>query len=174
MAAPASPPLPVTDRQYRLLKGFVSRYDSPQQMVKRVTVILRASAGESNYSTYRLTGMAVKLVKIWRDRWKASYGDLCVYEQGEGGVSVSDRSLLARMLEVLGDLPRSGAPPSFTDSQKQQIVALACQSPSDHGLPLSRWTHETLARQAKLIGIVDSISPSHLGEILKNTPVTAS
>jgi hypothetical protein len=48
-----------------------------------------------------------------------------------------------------------------------QIIAIACEKPEDHGRPVTHWTHRELAEVVVEKGIVDSISSSHLGTLLK-------
>jgi putative transposase len=61
----------------------------------------------------------------------------------------------------LSDSPRSGAPDRITAEQWCQIMALACEPPEEHGLPITHWTHKELAKEAVKQGIVEAISPSH-------------
>ncbi|TAG96581.1 MAG: helix-turn-helix domain-containing protein [Sphingobacteriales bacterium] len=77
-------------------------------------------------------------------------------------------------MKRLDDLPRSGAPKRISLSQEQQIVALACEKPRDHGVEMTNWTHEMLARVAISKGILESISSRYVGEILKKKQVATS
>jgi hypothetical protein len=43
-------------------------------------------------------------------------------------------------LAGLTDLPRSGRPRLFTEVQRAEVIALACELPAKHGVPLSTWT----------------------------------
>ena len=65
--------------------------------------------------------------------------------------------------ERFSDMSRPGAPVSFTPEQLCQIMALACELPENHSRPIARWTHVELAEETIKQGIVESISPSHLG-----------
>nr|WP_290667599.1 helix-turn-helix domain-containing protein [Ardenticatena sp.] len=68
--------------------------------------------------------------------------------------------------------PRSGgAPPRFTEEQKQAIVQLAMTPPRELGLPFSRWTLHKLAEVAVQQGIVESISHEYVRQILKKAGV---
>ena len=69
--------------------------------------------------------------------------------------------------ERLQDLPRSGAPDTFTPEQLCQIVALACEKPEHYGRPITHWTNGELADEAIKQGIVESISASYVGQLLK-------
>ncbi len=65
---------------------------------------------------------------------------------------------------ALHDAPRSGAPPTFTPRQQQQVVALACTEPPEGR---TRWTLELLCEQAVSRGFVDSVSKSEVALWLK-------
>ena len=52
----------------------------------------------------------------------------------------------------------AGVRPIFPPEVVLEVKALACQLPKDLGLPFSRFTHDEIARQAVLHGIVASIS----------------
>lgn len=68
--------------------------------------------------------------------------------------------------------PRSGgAPPRFTEEQKQQIVELAQIPPKELDLPFRRWTLHKLADQAAEQGIVDSISHEYVRQLLMEADV---
>ena len=77
---------------------------------------------------------------------------------------------MVKILSYLEDAPRSGAPKIFTLAQTQQIVALACQKPTEHGIEMTTWTHEMLAHIAISKGIVDTISSRYVGILLKKKP----
>lgn len=65
---------------------------------------------------------------------------------------------------ALTEKPRSGKPPRLTGEQKARITALACsQAPVGH----ARWTLRLLADKAVSLGLCDSISHNHVGDILK-------
>ncbi len=71
------------------------------------------------------------------------------------------------MLDILRDLPRSGAPERIPLSEKQQLIALACEKPEDYGIPFTQWNREMLAKVAMAEGIVEKISPRYVGKLLK-------
>ena len=68
-------------------------------------------------------------------------------------------------------LPAAAPPPEFTAEQVCEIVALACRKPEDFNLPISQWSHSDLAAAAVEQDIVESISPSHLGRLLREMDV---
>jgi hypothetical protein len=57
-------------------------------------------------------------------------------------------------------------PSSFPPLQRAQIVELACLEPVARGLHITHWTSGDLARQAICDGVVDSISPRTVRQIL--------
>ncbi len=67
---------------------------------------------------------------------------------------------------ALTENPRSGKPPRIKPEAKARITALACShAPEGH----SRWTLRLLADKSVELGLIDSISHNHVGEILKET-----
>lgn len=68
--------------------------------------------------------------------------------------------------------PRSGgAPPRFSEEQKQEIVELAQIPPKELNLPFRRWTLHKLAEQAAERDIVDSISHEYVRQLLMDADV---
>ena len=75
--------------------------------------------------------------------------------------------LKSSIVELLSDISRPGAPPTFTDEQIAKIISLSCESPENSGIPISHWTTKTLTKEVISRKIVNSISPSHIGRLLK-------
>lgn len=171
---PAAPALNMTDRQRRLLSEERRKRTTLEQYHNRISILLYGQEGKSNSWVSRQLGIGLKKVKGWRKRWESQYSTLLDYEKGVDGAGVSDAALLQAILGVVQDLPRSDAPVRITLAQKQQIVALACEKPDAHGVLMTDWTHEMLAKVAMARGIVDAISRRHLGGILKNEHLTTS
>jgi len=164
--APA-PAIPMTERQYRILSKYWGKHSLPQNKKTRIKILLLASQGRSNASVKRELGVDINTVKKWRRRWEAECDSINAFELGISDEGVSDKALLHRMLNVLKDSPRSGAPKEITLAQEQQIIALACEKPEDHGIPMTHWNREMLAHVAMAQGIVKKISPRYVSEILK-------
>ena len=164
---PVAPAIPMTERQKRILTKISQAHTTSQQIAKRVKILLLASEGRSNSSIPADVGTTYNTVLTWRRRWLSEYDKLLVYESGPDGQGITDQKLSKYMLGILKDFPRSGAPKVFTMEQEQQLLALACDKPIDHGLEITDWTHEMLAKTAIAKGIVKTISASHLGKILK-------
>jgi transposase len=78
--------------------------------------------------------------------------------------SVRKRFCTEGVDRALYDAPRSGAPPTFTPRQQQQVVALACTDPPEGR---ARWTLELLCEHAVKRGFVTSLSKSEAALWLK-------
>jgi len=166
--------LPMTDQQEKMLNQVLRAHGTAQQMAKRIKILLLAHQGKGHTEICSQTGVSYKTVLSWRGRWQSAYEELSSYESEMADNQISDKDLSKYLRHLLTDLPRSGAPKVFSLEQRQQLVALACDKPSTHGIPISDWTHEMLAKTAMAKGIVESISASHLGKILKKQSLTPS
>ena len=83
---------------------------------------------------------------MWRRRWLEEYESLLAFERS---IVVGDQvqgKLISRITNFLKDEQRSGAPKTFSLAERQQIVAMCCESPTDYGLEMTDWTHEMLAK----------------------------
>ena len=167
MAYPASPALPLTDRQRKLLEKHAGRNMVAEHEAFRCRVILNGADGLSDERSAKQLNRKVLAIKKWRKRWKAGYDQLLRFEQGVQDQGITDLALLRQMLLLLGDLPRSGRPKVITEAQEQQIVALSCERPTKYGLAVSTWTQALLAQKAVELGILPTISVHQVGVILK-------
>ena len=126
-------------------------------------MVLEASVNNNNEQVAYGLDSNRNTVRYWRQRWLEAAPALEAAEaQGD------DNALVALIEKVLADEPRVGAPATFTVEQIVEIVALACEAPSDSGRPVSHWTPSELADEAIKRGIVDSISPRSVGRFLKS------
>jgi putative transposase len=166
---PSTPPVQLSASQKDFLTQYSNKRTLGRQTYQRIAIVLHAHQGWSNLRIAREVGMNPNTVKKWRDRWIAGYQGLCLYEQQER--KPSER--LKRMLAVLSDSPRSGAPTRISLAEKQRLMALACKKPEDFGVPLTQWNREMLAWVAQREGLVKKISPRYVGKLLKNAPTTA-
>ncbi len=166
--SPPAPAIQMSSRQYKIFSKERNKRTTSRQNYTRISILLGASQGQSNSQIAREEGVNLNTVKNWRNRWNAAYDQLKIFEKGPEGKSVSEHELLQKMLEIISDRPRSGAPPRITDAQKQQIVAIACEEPADYGIIMTDWTLEMLAATAIKKEVVASISPSYVGRLLKN------
>jgi putative transposase len=134
------------------LQTLVRRHTTAQQIAQRARIVLLADAGETNSSIARQLDLEVDTVRAWRARWLALQA-----------VSLADLSVEER----LADLPRSGRKAEITAEQVCQIVALACEAPTEWGRPITQWTGREIAEEIMRRGIVEKISPRHASRLLK-------
>lgn len=159
----------MTALQYHLLEQESRKRTTQSQFKTRINLLLSAHQGQSNMQIARDLGLTRHTVKAWRKRWQSSYDQYCVYEKQMQTQGLSNGDYLKVLLDGLRDLPRSGTKKQISLQEEQQIVALASEKPQDHGLEITHWTHEMLAKVAIAKGILKKISSRHVGNILKKT-----
>ena len=140
----------LTEEERAELERIIRKHTTSQSEARRAKIILMAGEGTKRMAIARELGIAQEnVVTTWIKRW----------------LEMSDRVVTER----LQDLPRSGAPDTFTPGQLCQIVALACEKPEKYDRPITHWTNRELADEAIKQGIVESISVSYVGQLLKKT-----
>jgi putative transposase len=138
----------LTRSEKSALEQLLRRHSTPQNKARRAQIILLANEeAKTNKDIAKHLGINLCDVTRWTKRW----------------IDRAMEPVEAR----LSDSPRSGAPDRITAEQWCQIMALACEPPEEHGLPITHWTHKELAKEAVKQGIVEAISPSHVGNVLK-------
>jgi putative transposase len=142
------------EEERNLLRRISRKHTERQSIVRRAKIILRANEGCQYQDIAKGLGINEQSVTIWIKRWLERDSD-----------PVEDR---------LEDLPRSGTPDRISPEQWCRIIALSCERPSEYGLPITDWTHRELANEAIKQGIVEAISPSHIGSVLKKRHPTPS
>jgi putative transposase len=153
----------VTERQETILHQIIRRAKSPQNLVLRVKIVLGGRQyGLRNTQIGRDLNASSQTVSTWRGRWLAAYDLLGEIEDNE-----DDRELEGAIIQVLADLPRSGAPATFTAEQVCQIIAVACEAPELSGRPITEWTPRELTDEVIKREIVVSISSSQVERFLK-------
>jgi transposase len=140
--APRARQVTLTATERRRLKQVAYSHTAAYQQVIRVRIVLDAAHGYSNAKISRRRGVTIDTVRTWRSRYA---------DHGVAG---------------LKDRPRSGRPPRFTPLQVAEVKALACQLPTETGVPLSRWSCPDLAGEAIARGISPAISASTIRRIL--------
>lgn len=143
--APKSLTLSECDRQE--LEKLLNRRSTPQQIALRAKIILLAGKGNNNREIGRELNVSRFMARRWRNRW----------------LELSERSI--PVIERLKDEERSGTPAKFSREQVVELLALACSEPEDYGRPISDWTARELAEEVVKQGIVESISPRHVGRL---------
>ena len=106
------------------LETVIRKATSPQRDVFRARIILLAGAGLNNTEIARRLQCTRKTVRKWRGRFA---------EKGRAGLT---------------DEPRPGCPPTYDDTDRAVIIALACELPATRQLPLSRLSSSDIHGEA--------------------------
>lgn len=149
MPKSAPPPLKLEDSERQQLQQLVNRHNTPQQLALRASIILLADEGNNHREIARELNISRDMARLWRTRWLITEGK---------EMEVQTR---------LQDAERSGAPATFSLEQMVQLFAMACEKPENYGRPISQWTARELADEMVKQGIVKSISPRHVGRLLR-------
>ena len=136
-----------TERQY--LEELIKRHSTPQQIALRAKIILLADFGRNHREIARDLNISRDMSMLWRSRW----------------LSLKEKEV--PVFERLQDGERSGTPATFSLEQILQLFAIACEKPETYGRPISHWTARELAAEMVKQGIVESISPRHVGRLLE-------
>ena len=142
----------LSDREKEELEQLTKRHRSEQQQAQRARMVLASAQGHSNAYVARELKVSVDTVRLWRGRWV-----------GLQGIDLETLTVAER----LQDAPRPGTPPKFTEEQRCQMAAFACEAPLKAGRPISQWTGREIADELKKRGIVEQISPRHASYLLK-------
>ncbi len=104
-------PVKLTGDERQALETMIRKYTEKQNIVLHAKIILMADAGTTFQAIAQTLGIHNSTVTTGTTRWH----------------DTADKPVRER----LHDLPRPGAPDTFTPEQLCQIVALACESPQD-------------------------------------------
>lgn len=138
----------ITTKERMELEKIIGKQTSPQNIVKRAKIIVKANVEiKGNREIAREMDISPCDITLWTKRWIEHFD--------------------VPVLERLKDAARPGAPDKITPEQWCQIMGLACEPPEIYNIPITHWTYKALAEQAIKQGIVDKISPSHIGQTLK-------
>lgn len=159
-----APKIELSSRVRKIVQEIARQHRSEHRQVIRARLLLAMTDGAGNNALARKLKMDRGVVRSWRNRWLELAPKLINAEAS----AVSDPELRPLVLSGLSDLPRSGAPPTFTAEHIVRIVAIACQEPSEGGRPISHWTPPELAAEVVKRQIVESISVSSVGRFLKS------
>jgi len=166
----------LSERQRRELENIVARRNSFQGLVLRAKIILLADEGQSNASISKKLGIDNDTVRLWRKRWSTQEGKISVIEKDafleNGNIDkICYKQFVFAIVETIGDAPRPGAPTKFSAEQFAAIIAISCQPPVECDREVSHWTDRELADEAIKQGIVDSISDSTIGRLLRENTI---
>lgn len=141
--------LNLSDGDRHELQQLINRHNTPQQIVLRAKIILKASDGQNHREIARNLDINRQMARLWRNRWLETEGkDLSIFQR-------------------LQDMERVGAPVKFSMEQVIELFALACSPPEDYGRPISHWTPRELADEIMKLGIIESISARHVARLLE-------
>ena len=170
MPRPTAPKIELAPRVRSIVEEIARQRNAEYRTVVRAKLILAMAAGVGNRELARSQQMDREVIRIWRTRWIELTPKLARAEVAQA----SEQDLRSLILTGLSDLPRSGAPVTFTAEQVAQMVAVACEDPSQSGLPISHWPPQELAVEVVKRQIVERISPSSIGRFLKSGGLTAT
>jgi putative transposase len=130
------------------LQALLNRHRTPQQIALRAKIVMLSAEGRNHHEIARELEISHQTARRWRKRWL----------EGQGrGMEVADR---------LEDAERRGDPAKFELEQILHLFKLACDDPGDYNRPISEWTNRELADELIHQGIVETISPRHVGRLL--------
>jgi putative transposase len=142
----------LTGNERKQLTALSHKLNAPYKYVIRAKIILMAARGIPYKEIVVKTDSSSEVVTKWVKRWNET--------------SASEEKNIESRLK---DLQRTGSPCKFTAEQKCKIVSLACEKPELYDRPITHWTNGELVNEAIKQGIVQKISPRHVGYILKKT-----
>ena len=128
-------------KEREALEALVRKATAPQREVMRAKIALMANEGRTTAAIAASLGLSLPSVSKWRGR---------VASQGVAG---------------LREGRRPGRPRRIGDTQRLQLLALACERAEDGGRATP--TLDELCERAVQQGVVPSISRSHLQRILQ-------
>ena len=137
----------MTEEEKVKLHKIIAKRKSSQAKVLRARIILLDDEGLTVSAIASELGVVKNTVIKWVRRWK-----------GNPESSVIER---------LKDLPRSGCPDKFTAEQICKIIATCCENPMEYGRPITHWTQRELVDVLIEQEVVESISASEIGRILR-------
>lgn len=146
-------PVTVLPEQREALEHLIRTRSTPQQLALRARVVVQAADDIGVRASARELGVWPKTVRYWRKRWR----------EATERQSVPER---------LADVPRPGAPATFTPEQICALVAMTCEKPSGSERPISHWSQREIADEAMRRGLIPNISQRSVGRFLKKRPTS--
>lgn len=160
--------------QQSLLSKITRGSTSPQRLVLRADIILAGAKRNNQTAIAKEAGINRETVYHWLIRWQNATQELSQLETRHTNQQLSEE-LYQRALEaILADAPRPGAPATFTEEEKQKILAMAADDPEKADVPVTHWSNKLLAKAAIDKKIVTTISSSRVGVFLKESNITTT
>ncbi len=153
----------------------LKRYSSNWKIIDSNDSLILDSA-QSGKKSWVATkyGVGRDTVRRWCQRWQTSQTELDRLETEYQAGTLSETRYRREIETLLADAKRPGAPATFSEAQKQQIIAIAAREPEDEGIAVTHWSHEILAQTVVDKGIVKTISAAQIGRFLKERHTQAS
>ncbi len=107
MANHPAPPLSVSESDLEVLRALVRARTTEQRLVQRARIVLHAAQGTPNRTIATEVGVAPMTVLLWRSKYA---------QDGLAG---------------LADEPRPGRPPTYSREDRDRVIALTLEPPSD-------------------------------------------
>ncbi len=124
------------------LEQLLKQGSLPARKFKRILAIQELDRGRTFTAVAQTVGATIQSVSIWAGKYR---------EMGLAG---------------LEDKPIPGRPVTISGEERAKITALACsEAPKGYG----QWTLRLLAEKAVELELVEEISHTHVGRILKKT-----
>jgi transposase len=152
----------LTEKQKIELTRIASSRTQQRVHIERAKIVLACTEIKSNTEVGKDLNVHGNTVNKWRERWRSAKKKLALIDEAETGLNYT-----RKLLSILSDEPRVGAPLKFTAEQLCKIMSVACERPEDLGLPISHWSLNSLRNELIKRGIVDNISHSRLAHFLK-------
>ncbi|SCK55397.1 Transposase [Variovorax sp. HW608] len=134
-------PIKLSREERKSLEALTRRATAEQRHVMRAQIALRAHRGETTASIAQALGVSAQTVSHWRSR------------------------LARKGVQGLQEVPRPGRPRRIGETQRLELLALACEPAEPHGRATP--TLDELVDRAVQRGVVQQISRSHLQRILQ-------
>jgi len=123
MANHPAPPLSVKESDLEILRALMRARTTEQRLVQRARIVLRAAEGTPNRRIAAELGVAPMTVLLWRERY--------------------ERAGLAG----LADEARPGRPPTYGRDERDRVIALTLEPPSDG---TTHWSARRLANRVTM------------------------
>ncbi len=154
----------VTAVQEAALERLVRAYTTPQHVAQRARIVLMSAKGKLNVDQAGELHTDTQRIRRWRRRWAGAQAAIAAAEVTEGERAFVDDLIY----DLLCDEQRGGRKPTFTAEQVAQIIAVACEKPSEESdRPVTHWTPKELAAEVMKRGIVVTISPRHIARFFR-------
>lgn len=130
-------------REVKVLKSVVSKGSEKARKITRCRILLLCNDGKSKQVIASLLSINANTIS-----------------------NVCRRYIEEGLESAINEKPRSGAPTIFDGKARAKITALACSAPPKGH---SKWSLRLLSDKAVELNLLDSISHTDVGRILKKT-----